>query len=509
MPKDLALFADNITTAYSTLKHMKMLSEIDTQGTILSILQRCPNFVQSAWRKGALSIKESSGNYPDFETFSKFMSCKAADINDPVYGNESDYPKTSQRQSGSNNSRSSMQTDVAPPSKFTSRGKFTCVKCKMTGHKLHQSKSFKDMSASERLTFVRDNNLCFFCFVMNHRSSDCGLKTMCNIQDCKFKHSIFLHIDRADDAGNGAAAAENSFDDHTDTKRVVNSAFSNGRDTMVYVPMVQVIIDKYTKVWALLDTGSTNTFISHALASKLGLKGKPIKYHISTLGNTSLQASQLVNLKVTSLDHNSYSLRDVMLVKYIPAKQPPIKFRMEDYPQISDIALPRYEEGINVDILIGMDNAHLIAAMDVRPSKVQGGPHAILTFVLGWVAGGPIQGTFTSIGSNMMSLCVAIDSRFQKIWDVETSDESQCSLSQNDKYVLSLWENNINFLEGHYYLPIPFKDIVPSFPNNRFVAEKRLNYLYPKVESMGLTEKYSQNIQKFIKEGFAEQVPPD
>ena len=508
MPKDLALFADNITTAYNTLKHMKMLSEIDTQGSILSILQRCPNFVKSAWRKRALSIKESSGNYPDFETFSKFMSCKAADINDPVYGNESYYPKTSQRQSGSNNSRSSMQTDVAPPSKFTGRGKFTCVKCKMTGHKLYQCKSFKDMSASERLTFVRDNNLCFNCFGTNHRSSDCRLKTMCNIQDCKFKHSKFLHIDRADDAGNGAAAAENSFDDHTNTKRVINSAFSNGRDTMVYVPMVQVIINEYTKVWALLDTGSTNTFISHALASKLGLKGKPIKYHISTLGNTSEQASQLVNLKVTSLDHNSYYLRDVMVVKYIPAKQPPIKFRIEDYPQFSDIALPRYEEGINVDILIGMDNAHLMAPMDVRPSKVQGGPHAILT-VLGWAVGGPIQGTFTSIGSNMMSHCVAIDSQIQKIWDVETSDESQCSLSQNDKYVLSLWENNINFLEGHYYLPIPFKDIVPSFPNNRFVAEKRLNYLYPKLESMGLTEKYSQNIQKFIKEGYAEQVPPD
>ena len=158
-----------------------------------------------------------------------------------------------------------------------------------------------------------------------------------------------------------------------------------------------------------------------------------------------------------------------MVVKYIPAKQPPIKFRIEDYPQFSDIALPRYEEGINVDILIGMDNAHLMAPMDVRPSKVQGGPHAILT-VLEWAVGGPIQGTFTSIGSNMMYHCVAIDSQIQKIWDVETSDE-------NDKYVLSLWENNINFLEGHYYLPIPFKDIVPSFPNNRFVAEKRLNYL--------------------------------
>ena len=53
-----------------------MLPEIDTQGSrlILSILQK----------RKALKLKETSGDYPKFGEFSKFMSRTASDVNDHV-----------------------------------------------------------------------------------------------------------------------------------------------------------------------------------------------------------------------------------------------------------------------------------------------------------------------------------------------------------------------------------------------------------------------------------------
>ena len=49
--KDLAQLADCISIAHTTLKKLSMLLEIDTQGSILSILQRCPHFVKAARRR--------------------------------------------------------------------------------------------------------------------------------------------------------------------------------------------------------------------------------------------------------------------------------------------------------------------------------------------------------------------------------------------------------------------------------------------------------------------------
>ena len=70
-PKDLAQLADNISIAHTTLKKLSMLPEIDTEGSTLGILQRCPHFVKAPWRRKALKLKDSSGEYPKFEDFFK------------------------------------------------------------------------------------------------------------------------------------------------------------------------------------------------------------------------------------------------------------------------------------------------------------------------------------------------------------------------------------------------------------------------------------------------------
>ena len=78
---------------------------------------------------------------------------------------------------------------------------------------------------------------------------------------------------------------------------------------------------------------------------------------------------------------------------------------------------------------------------------------------------------------------------------------------QDDKRVLNLWENEMTFEGGHYTLPIPWKTGTPGLPENRFVAERRLNNLNHKLSSQGLTDKYQANIDKFLSENYAEPVP--
>ena len=51
----------------------------------------------------------------------------------------------------------------------------------------------------------------------------------------------------------------------------------------VYFPLVTVLVNGHEPAVALLDTGSTNTFITERLASKLSLQGKSVPCRLSTL----------------------------------------------------------------------------------------------------------------------------------------------------------------------------------------------------------------------------------
>ena len=115
------------------------------------------------------------------------------------------------------------------------------------------------------------------------------MASYCSKPGCKFKHSRLLHAD----------------EDETQTKSCGTVAASGGKEA-IHVPMVRVKING-VEAWALLDTGSTTTFISKRLADQLKLSGKCINYDIRTINSTAQHKSQLVNFDVNSEDGHSTS----------------------------------------------------------------------------------------------------------------------------------------------------------------------------------------------------------
>ena len=54
-------------------------------------------------------------------------------------------------------------------------------------------------------------------------------------------------------------------------------------------------------------------------------------------------------------------------------------------------------------------------------------------------------------------------------------------MSVEDRCVLELWDRNVSFSDGHYTLPIPFKNPALTLPDNRQMAERRLSSLKRKL----------------------------
>ena len=85
------------------------------------------------------------------------------------------------------------------------------------------------------------------------------------------------------------------------------------------------------------------------------------------------------------------------------------------------------------------------------------------------------------------------------------------TLSVDEKRFLEIMENECSMENGHYVLPLPFKSET-DMPNNRYVAEKRLDYLKRKfAKDSNFFEDYKGFINKLIDKGHAvksSQPPP-
>ena len=127
--------------------------------------------------------------------------------------------------------------------------------------------------------------------------------SVCSVPGCGRKHTKFLHVyhDNVDQVNN----AENHSNDNDGSQLGVASNMNVNRTcSSVYLPIVPVRINGQCKVYALLVTRSTNTFVTQRLATQLHLKGKEVSYSMSTLGHSSEVSSKTVSINVTSVDAN-------------------------------------------------------------------------------------------------------------------------------------------------------------------------------------------------------------
>ena len=77
------------------------------------------------------------------------------------------------------------------------------------------------------------------------------------------------------------------------------------------------------------------------------------------------------------------------------------------------------------------------------------------------------------------------------------------------KQVHDMWQTETVHEGGRYTVPIPWRPGRPSFPNNRFLAMKRLECNGKRLNQRGMSRSYGDGIRKLLEEGHAESVPAE
>ena len=495
--EDLIHLADDLSNGHTTLNSVNCLSEIDTQSCIADIALRLQPFMRNRWKRNVMDIKENKGRYPKFLEFVEFIRKQAAEATDPVYGQWGSKPKPSDSKP---NKVSSYSTVTSSSDRQANRRKYQCILCR-EDHRLFYCQVFKRMKPSERLGLVREKNLCENCLFSNHKVEDCRKMSRCTIEGCGLKHTKFIHVTGVNDTTQSS-----------DNVQVTNASVNT--DSKFLVPVVPVTVNDEYETHALLDNGSTTSFCTQDLVDALQLQGQSVNYKLNTISQSQEDVrSKVVNIKLTSRDgRNSLLLTNVFVVRDIPVSVSPIDLLA--YPHLCD--LPISQDVTHVNVLIGQDNCEALVPLHTKRGN-RGDPFAVQT-LFGWSLNGPAEvGAVVSsrVVSHFISASVntsdaKLDEQVQEFWKVETEGLAgeELGWSVSDKEVIQLWDDKVEMRDGHYVLPIPWKNDV-SIPNNIAVAESRLKSLVTSLKKRGLLDRYDAGIKKLLDAGYAEPVTVD
>jgi len=488
--------ADELNNSRRTLSQIKCLHEVDNQSCISEISKRLEYRIQDKWINRVMDVKRSTNAYPDFKEFVDFVTQQAQRANDPIYGHS-----RSRRNDVINSKPTSLFTSELPPSDHVV--KFPCVLCS-ADHKLFGCDVFRKMRPIERLEVVNKYKLCENCLMSNHTTQMCRRPTRCSVPDCNKKHTKFIHISNWSGASTSETADGQDSSNARDGVRMIHASVSTNSE--VHMPVVAVTVNHSKDVCALLDTGSSNSFISKPLADSLGLGGNVVTYSLNTLSGEQSVKSHAVNINLSSLDGaESLELCNVYVVDNIPVLTSNLK--LQDYGHFRGLQL--VDGGQEVQVLIGQDNAEALIPLEVRRGK-RGDPFATRT-LFGWSISGPdaASGSVNKRVHSHFVSALSMEDEVKQLWEIEgDAYTTEQAMSQDDRKVLDVWARDMKFVNGHFQLPIPWKEDA-TIPNNYSAAAARLASLLKSLKRKGLMKRYNDEIVKLLDKGYAEPVNED
>ncbi|XP_064639787.1 uncharacterized protein LOC135495255 [Lineus longissimus] len=552
-------YADELQSCQQTLEAMGRIAEVDTQRSMVRLVDRLPFWLQQRWRKRAVDTLEATGAYPRITDLIMFTAKAAREANDPMFGIKASGAKTgaggnsgSGHSQGDRNDRnrnrgkgtsfntamsqsvSDVQATRQTKSSTSSGGAPGGALCPMCAgsHSLFGCQKFKDAKPEDRLKFTRGKRLCDNCLKGGHFAGDCRVERRCTV--CNKKHTKFLHIDHKPSASTtrvntqvdtAIRGAENAETTNTGSNACIGKPAIGAGTAKIALPIVPVTIraaaaDRSIKTHALLDSGSTNTFCTEGLLRELGVKGQETAMSLTTLiGESKGTTMMVVALDVSSADEDNqihiplcYALGTRLPV--LQGSRPLTAKELNAWPHLRGIDLP-CADASDVKLLIGQDMPEALAPLDVRVGN-KGEPYATCTR-LGWALNGPM-----GMHGHERAVCnficrdstsdARLESQLKKFWEVENEAmlDDQPAMSVDDQQAIKIWADSICKEDDHFQLAIPFKRETPGLADNYVMAERRLCMLGKRLQSNPeLYKKYSRGIRDLIDKGYAEMVPSE
>ncbi|TKS65758.1 hypothetical protein D9C73_028515 [Collichthys lucidus] len=537
--KELRSYALFLRSCYNTMSDINGLKELDNSSNLRLLVSKLPFKLRDRWRTTVCIMEESKKPRATFKELMEFIEKQARALLDPVFGDiqfptdtKVTPPKYKLQGKAKPSSSPSFATTVAPMSASIAKQNYSpstrkqnppvnmdsCVFCKGK-HKLEACETFKTKSNTEKIQYLKTQGMCFGCLRKGHMGKTCQNRMTC--ETCSLPHPTVLHIPTVKDSRkvkpSNSTSLSNAMVSVKDSDPM--GADTSDQCTLAIVP-VKVKLSSNNQVittHAFLDPGSSATFCTESLKSKLNISGKNITIMLCTMGQEKRVSTSVVSgLEVSNMEGVQYhKLPPVYTQSHLPVakRHIPKQESLDKWTYLHKVKIPHLDA--DIELLIGTNAAKLMEPWEVINSKGSG-PYAVKT-PLGWVVNGLMQeaickgqGSHLCVTANRISIRDVNDLLIKQYHQdfPELAAEDKTEMSVEDKRFMSIMETSKELRNGHYYLPLPFKENNVMMPNNYEQAHQRAMSLKRKFEkNEQFHMEYATFLEGMLERNHAEVVP--
>ena len=506
-----------------SLKRGGRLHYLDSVECIRLIVAKFGTSIQEQWNKRSLHIYQRSGVSSSFSHLIEFVSEQLKLASNSEYSRDA-FSEIKERRSFQPFGHSNLKAFVSSVDGNSGGTETKCTFCS-ADHTIDKCPSFGDVSIDDRIEFVKQQHLCFCCLKRTnkgHYAAICQKKLKC--EKCNEDHPTVLHEQYAESLSVNTV-----------------SHISSGQ-TFVSICIVPVVLyhkdapQQKVKVYAMLDECSQGTFISEEVLAMLpSVNSSSARISIQSLCGASSESCKVVQgLAVQGVLERPDCLREtVHLPKVYSRTNLPVNSNDVARPsavrlwshlkRVAD-EMPEFDSSIPVGLLIGANCPRALEPCEVQQG-FNGGPYAYRSR-LGWCIVGPLEGvTRQTVKCNLIALerdCpkpafnaeesfkdITIDTMLKQMYMVEFAENQreENGMSPEDRRFLKLMNENVTIADGHYVVPLPFKDKNVKLPDNRQQAIQRCLSLKKRLKKDSqFHQDYALFMDNLFEKGYAQEV---
>ena len=349
-----------------------------------------------------------------------------------------------------------------------------CVFCNLD-HSLWDCVQFKQLDIRQRWDVARSNKLCYRCLGRSHYGEACTKTRIRGINGCtqsllhgdKFVRTNNEEDEKKKEAPSITEGEQPNSNERSHTTTMHATKQPKVADELVLrtVPVTLKNGNRRLVVNALLDDGSTKTYVNSDIAAELNLKGTLERVNIGILNGRSESLETMpVEFGLESINGKVDMKTHAFIADRVTGNMKAINWRSfaNKWDHLKVVAFPIIGARPIIDILIGIDYADLHCSIQERKGK-SGEPIARLT-PLGWTCVGHINGLMQrSVQTNFIRTyntkeieLQEINGTLAKFWKIESAvDNVGRIMNEDDKDTLDVVSKSLRYENGNYQVQIP------------------------------------------------------
>ena len=417
--------------------------------------------------------------------------------------------------------------------------KIFCLECRKQ-HGIWNCQEFIRRSVADRWNVAKRLQLCYRCLAQGHQGKSCPRSRACGQNGCTDLHHRLLHkpgpieqkplsLEMTELKRIGSHDMKNPSLDRCltegkeQTEPTTMLIQSQVRADFIGLRTVPVILinngGRYLKINALLDDASTKTYLNADVAAELGLQGRTEKVTVNVLnGQAETFETKPVSVELKSVTGSVSMTVSAYTVNRVTGNMPVVDWNnnKKKWPHLRNIIFPSSPRRPIVDMLIGLDCADLLYAIEEVRGR-PGDPIARLT-PLGWTCIGNLGSdrqevihtnfACTYFVKNQSEIEV-INTTLKQNWEIEdvSAPHETPIIRIEDQLAMKKVKNSLTYENKMYRVSIPWKMNKPALPDNYIMALSRLENTEKRLKrSPEVAHAYNQCFDHYIEKGYVTRV---